>query len=59
VERADMTMTDYNIRIVHAKNKLSSAEIERRVDDFQKIFIQVASRYYSQKAKNQLERGED
>ncbi|PRZ17157.1 hypothetical protein CLV36_101253 [Laceyella sediminis] len=54
-----MTMTDYNIRIVHAKNKLSSAEIERRVDDFQKVFIQVASRYYSQKAKNQLERGED
>jgi hypothetical protein len=59
VERADMTMTDYNIRIVHAKNKLSSAEIERRADDFQKVFIQVASRYYSQKAKNQLERGED
>lgn len=45
----------YNIIIKVREDKLTQAEIEKRVSDFQSVFINVASRYYSEKMKGEHE----
>ncbi|SDZ24984.1 hypothetical protein SAMN05444416_11777 [Thermoactinomyces sp. DSM 45892] len=42
-------MADYKVRIIPSNKKLSSIELEQRINDFQHTFIQLASRYYRQK----------
>jgi hypothetical protein len=44
-------MSDYKVKVIVTENKLSEIEIENKINDFQCVFTEVASRYYKDKFK--------
>jgi hypothetical protein len=42
-------MSDYRVKVVVAEKGLPAVEIENKIAGFQSIFAEVASRYYSDK----------
>ncbi|MCH5583835.1 hypothetical protein MK805_02490 [Shimazuella sp. AN120528] len=44
-------MSDYKVRVVISENKLPTVNIENKITDFQSVFTEVASRFYSDKFK--------
>lgn len=50
----DSLVEEYKVKVIIPKeNDLSIEEMRRRIEDFQSIFVTVASRYYNQKKINQ------
>jgi hypothetical protein len=48
-------MKEYNVKIILPEdNALTIKEKEEKIKEFQSIFITVASRYYSQKRRNEI-----
>jgi hypothetical protein len=49
-----LEMSDYKVKVVVTEKKLPTIDIENKIRDFQGIFTEVASRYYSDKFKGSL-----
>lgn len=42
-------MHHYKVKVVISKNELAELDIQNKITDFQSVFSEVASRYYSDK----------
>jgi hypothetical protein len=49
-------LQEYNLKVVIAENNASFKEIENKISDFQHVFTNVASRYYSEKNREDWNR---